>query len=202
MLNLVNQILKSWDLPGGFKVCYIDKFPPAINDLVRKYFDGTYSILRWRNHLNDEQLQSLQSLNENQTHRKRIDIGVFKDNDLAAWSYGWQAGLESANYYMANSCVLPEYRRAGLYSHMLAKVVQISKELGFQTISSRHVVANNPIILAKLKYGFRITGMELSEIHGNLLNLTYFNNKLREESYEVRSGFKKPNSQAIKDLFS
>ena len=102
---------------------------------------------------------------------------------------------------MANSCVIPEYRRAGYYSLMLEKVIEIAREMKFQTITSRHVVSNNPVIIAKLKAGFHITGMELSEIHGNLIHLSYHLNETRYEAYKVRSGEIRPKSEVVKNLF-
>ena len=134
--------------------------------------------------------------------KQKIDVGLFYKEELIGWSYGWHGGVQAATYYMANSCVFPEFRRKGYYSKMLEKVLEIANELGFQVVISRHVAANNPVIIAKLKLGFKVTGMELSEIHGNLICLTYFNNKHREEAYEVRSGYKKTQKNSILSIFS
>lgn len=195
-------IIKSWEIDSELKLCLVDKFDSSFNDLVRKYFDHNYPILRWRNHLSQEEEQSVRDLNKKIETRERIDLAIFRGDEILGWSYGWQGGMESASYYMANSCILPEYRRRGLYTLLLKKVIELSQERGFHTLTSRHVASNNPVMITKLKAGFRISGIELSEIHGNLIHLTYFNNKLREESFEVRSGFKKPQSNAVKELFN
>lgn len=195
------ELIKSWDIDPEFKICHVEKFDESFNDLVRKFFDLSYPILRWREHLSIDDSQAVKDLNSNLKSRKRINIGIYKKENIVGWSYGWQGGLESATYYMANSYVLPEYRRKGFYSLMLEKVIEISKECNFHTLTSRHVASNNAVIIAKLKAGFKITGMELSEVHGNLIHLTYFNNDLRAECFEVRSGLVRPKNQIIKDLY-
>jgi len=196
------MVIESWNINSELKLCHVDKFDDSFSDLVRKYFDNNYPILRWREQLNSYDAQSVKDLNKKLSSRERVDLGIFKGDQIVGWSYGWQGGMESATYYMANSCVIPEYRRQGLYTLLLEKVIEICKKSGFHTLTSRHVAANNNVIIAKLKAGFKITGMELSEIHGSLIHLTYFINELREESFEVRSGYKKPVSEPVRNLFS
>lgn len=187
----MKKILESWDIDTELQIRHLESFGPGINDLARKYFDDTYPILRWKNFLSPEEEIAISELDSRLKNKQRIDIGIFKDDEIIGWSYGWQGGMESATYYMANSLVIPAYRGRGLYKLMLEKIIKISKELNFQTITSRHVAANNPVIIPKLKAGFKITGMELSEIHGNLVHLTYFHNELRAENYDIRCGLKK-----------
>lgn len=195
------KILKSWNINSELKVCHVDEFDSTINDLTRKYFDETYPILRWQSCVDDSELEQMRELNQKLNNRARIDVGLFRGDEIVGWSYGWQGGMERGTYYMANSCVIPEYRRAGYYSLMLEKVIEIAREMKFQTITSRHVVSNNPVIIAKLKAGFHITGMELSEIHGNLIHLSYHLNETRYEAYKVRSGEIRPKSEVVKNLF-
>lgn len=196
------MIINSWKINSELELRHVDGFDDNFDSLVKQYFDNNYPILRWRDYLSNDEASSVSKLNLRLENKKRIDVAIYKGEEIVAWSYGWQAGLESANLYMANSCVTPDFRRQGLYTLILNKVLDIAKEEGFHTISSRHVVSNNPVIIAKLKAGFKITGIELSEIHGNLVNLTYFNNDLRAEAYEVRSGFSKTNNKTIKKIFS
>ena len=195
------EILKSWDIDSELKLSHVKKFDDSFNDLVRKHFDRSYPILRWRDHLSPSEKQSVKELNDQLNAKKRINVAIFKNEELVGWSYGWQGGFESATYYMANSFVLPEYRRKGFYNLMVKKVIEISESNHFQTITSRHVAANNAVIIAKLKAGFKITGMELSEIHGNLVTLTYFHNELRAECFEVRSGMSKSQNPIISELY-
>lgn len=195
------MILQSWKLSEDIVISHLDKFDHRIHELVKKNFDHIYPILKWREYLNENSTKKLNDLNSNLENRNRIDVGVFHNEELIGWSYGWQGGMESGTYYMANSCILPEFRRKGLYSKLLDTVIEISKKTGYQTITSRHVSGNNPVIIAKLKAGFKITGFEMSEIHGHLIHLTYFHNKLRGEAFDVRSGMIKPKTDLVKNLY-
>ena len=63
-----------------------------------------------------------------------------------------------------------------------------SQELGWQSISSRHLLTNNPIIIAKLKLRFLINGIEIDPVHGSLLRMTYHHNSLLSEAARFRVG--------------
>jgi len=195
------MVLKSWDLNSELRLIWVEKFDEAFNETVKSHFDHHYPMLRWRENLEANEEQAVKELNKKLSGRERINLAIYNGSQLVGWSYGWQGGLESASFYMANSCVIPEYRRQGLYTHLLQKVIELAQEYGFQSITSRHVAANNSVIIPKLKAGFKITGMELSEIYGNLVHLTYFNNDLRREAFEVRTGLCKPQSRPVKDLY-
>ena len=67
---------------------------------------------------------------------------------------------------------------------MMARV----KDLGFQEITSRHSVDNNSVIIPKLKVGFTISGMEISDMWGTLVNLTYYFNETRRKVLSYRTG--------------
>jgi len=172
------KIINEWKLDSGLRICHIEKFRESFNDFVRKYFDENYPMLRWRNYLSEDEAESVNKLNSKLDNKERISVGIFKDDEIVGWSYGWQGGMELATYYMANSCIMPEYRRQGLYSLLIEKVIEIAKAKSFHTLTSRHVASNNPVLIAKLKAGFKISGVEFSELYGSLVHLTYFNNDL------------------------
>lgn len=64
------------------------------------------------------------------------------------------------------------------------------KTYGFQEIYSRHQPDNNAIIIPKLKAGFVITGLNISDVWGPLVHLTYFPNKIRQRVLSHRMGTK------------
>ena len=101
---------------------------------------------------------------------------------------------------MRNSAVLPDHRRKGLYSALMFEVLKRTKELGFQTVVSRHVTTNNSIIIPKLKAGFVITSLEVSDRYGTLVHLTYFFNETRRKVMQFRSGDLKPDQVLKKAL--
>jgi GNAT superfamily N-acetyltransferase len=109
-----------------------------------------------------------------------VRIGAFREDALVAWSVGWFE--REGAFYMANSAVLPEHRRKGLYSEMVRRCIDEARKGGAATVRSRHVAANSAVLMAKLKLGFFITGGEYSEEFGYLVRMTYF---LQEERLKL-----------------
>lgn len=104
---------------------------------------------------------------------------------------GWSAGLQSETgvFKMVSSAIFQEHRRKGLYSLMLIKILSILKEKGFNKVESNHHIANNEVIIPKLKSGFIITGILLHERFGTLVQLTYYFNIKLKKLAMYRSGF-------------
>jgi GNAT superfamily N-acetyltransferase len=140
----------------------------------------------------------LKNLSKNLDNTFTLNLVAFEKNEFVGWSFGFQDSREK--YYMCNSGVLKEHRRKGLYSQLLQETLKIASEEGFQIISSRHCATNNPVIIPKLKAGFVISGMELSDQFGTLVNLHYYINSKRREILDYRCGESSPNQQ-IRDLF-
>ena len=197
-----DQVINSWPLEDGLIIHQLSELNESHHNMTRKYFDQSYPILRWRQELSESENNELSLLNQNLKARASINLIIYKGEEIIGWSYGWQGGFETGTYYMANSCIIPEYRNQGLYSILLKKTIEIARELNFQTITSRHVVSTNPILIAKLKAGFNISSVEMSEVHGTLVHLTYFMNKLRAESYKVRTGLQRSNTSEVLALFN
>lgn len=127
----------------------------------------------------------------------RINLGMFKGEEFVGWCWGFQ---ESAmTFYMCNSAILPEHRKKGLYTRLMNEMIKRVTEHGFQEIYSRHTATNNAVIIPKLKAGFVITTMEVTDVFGVLIHLNYFPNKLRHKMMDYRVGSIKPDTE-IKEL--
>lgn len=121
---------------------------------------------------------------------------VAKDGDkIIGWSFGQQKSYD--DFYMINSAVFPEYRRKGIYTKLMELAMEHITELGFQRIYSRHKMSNNAIIIPKLKAGFVITGFEVNDVFGNLVELSYYTNPRRRELLEVRTGMRRPSEEDL-----
>lgn len=195
------QVLASWPLDGGLQLHLLDRVDAAHSELVRQHFEGVYPILDWRTYMSTAARARVKDLASSVGERQRLTLAVFDDGEMVGWSFGWQLSMDSAAFYMANSCVLESHRRRGLYQVMLQRILTLTEEMGFQSISSRHLAGNNPILIAKLQAGFQIAGLELSEVHGSLVLLRYFHNLVRREAYQVRTGAERPRHPAVRDLF-
>ena len=119
----------------------------------------------------------------------RLYLTVWDNNKLIGWSWGFQiTGIE---FYMCNSAVFPEYRRKGIYTELIKKVISKAQEDGFQEITSKHHPDNNAVIIPKLKAGFIIQGFEINPRFGLLVNLIFYKSKEILNIHNQRTGFKK-----------
>lgn len=174
-------------LPNDVVIEQIEEFPERE---YQAYFEhwliSEYPFLPWREQLADMQKAKLKELGSRTRDKFELRLAVYHKGEFAGWSHGYQ---ESAHtYYMANSAVSPALRRAGVYSELIKKTLDITREAGFQTVSSHHLLNNNAVIIAKLKMGFVIRGIELDPVHGLLLKLNYHHNELLNKAVRFRTG--------------
>jgi RimJ/RimL family protein N-acetyltransferase len=172
-----------------FVVCENADSYPDFRALIKRS-NAHYAILDESKLLNEQQSAMRQALKEKMKGAIRRLVFVLKDDVLVGWCFGLQK--DSDTFEMINSGIISDYRRQGLYSQCLDMMVNHVAELGFQKISSRHHPNNNAVLIPKLKKGFVITGMEMSDNFGMLVHLTYFLNQKRANVYDVRTGWKKP----------
>lgn len=71
---------------------------------------------------------------------------------------------------------------------------------GFQIAYSRHKATNNQVLVPKLKAGFVITSLEVSEVFGVMVQLSYFFNPLRRKVLDVRVGQARPDAEVRQHL--
>ncbi|MEM7618403.1 MAG: GNAT family N-acetyltransferase [Pseudomonadota bacterium] len=136
---------------------------------------------------------------ENTIDVYELRLGAFNhNNEFVGWTWGRQEN--ATTFYMINSAVLKEYRGKGIYHALLNHCVEEVSKKGFDLIYSRHCATNNAIIIPKLKAGFIISKMEISDKYGVLIHLHYYTNELRKKIMDYRSGQSKPND-IMKSLF-
>ena len=181
-------------LPDGFKFVELtnEDYQKRWNEWGPKIFDENSTILDTRKVLSDEEKAQVRELNKNTSQLARINIGIFKGEDFCGWFSGDQYNYET--FYMRNSAILPQFRRQGLYRALMSEILRRTKEMGFQIVLSRHTTTNNSIIIPKLKAGFVITAIEVSDRFGTLVHLSYFFNSTRRRVMEFRAGDLKPDA--------
>lgn len=106
--------------------------------------------------------------------------------DLVAMFSGEQR-TESV-YRMWHSTVRTDARRRGIYRLIVDGTIAYTRALGFDAITSEHAPCNNPILIAKLRAGFRLYGMELDPMAGPSVILRYFHNPDHLAAFELRCG--------------
>lgn len=134
------------------------------------------------------------ALRERQAKPFGLCVLAYDGDKMIGWSVGDQENAET--FYMRNSAVYPEYRRQGVYDTLMRMIVDRAVKEGFQRICSRHLATNNGIIIPKLKFGFLISGIEISDKHGTMVRLTYYANKKREHILRYRTGEAKSPEQS------
>lgn len=99
---------------------------------------------------------------------------------------GWQKTFDS--YYMHFTAVHTDYRKQGIYSEIIDRVLRYTQLLGFSRVLSCHAPFNNAVLIAKLKKDFKIIGMEVDAALGNTIWLCYFHNEELKKAFEFRCG--------------
>lgn len=178
-----------WSLDNGITIAEIDTFPEEIyRTQLEEHLMGEYPMLPWREHLSENDVAKIKALRDKVQNRYDLRLALLDGDKLIGWSYGWQDVFDHSSFFMGASMVLQDYRRRGLYSELVKKVFEITKEVGFQSIWSTHVMTNNPVIIAKMRLGFTITGFESNVNYGNLVKLTYHHSDLRRRAAKFRAG--------------
>jgi GNAT superfamily N-acetyltransferase len=121
------------------------------------------------------------------------------DGKVVGWTVGEEVDMET--FYMRNTAILPEHRRKGVYRALLQAVIGHLAPRNYQRVTSRHAATNNAVIIPKLQAGFMITGLEISDQHGTLVNLTYFFQQARIDAIRFRTGEQRLSAE-LRDRFT
>jgi hypothetical protein len=178
----LHQLKSAMSIPS-IQIRPVDKFPePAFSQLQRVVFadvqresDGLDAMLRAEAATQGAPL----------AHIPMFRTGAYVGDELVGWSCGWMERTQS--FYMANSGVVAAHRRKGVYAALLESVCAHALSQGAVALRSQHSVLNNTIIVAKLRYGFHISGLSQSAQMGTLVELTCHFSDLRQEMYRDRA---------------
>ncbi len=108
------------------------------------------------------------------------------NNKAIAMIRGWQKNFDS--YYMQFTAVHTDYRKKGIYSAIVDRILDYTKMLGFSRVLSCHAPFNNAVLIAKLKKDFKIIGMDVDAALGINVLLCYFHNENLKKAFEFRCG--------------
>jgi GNAT superfamily N-acetyltransferase len=145
-------------------------------------------------HYTLEEKAKVKALGQRMGNLYRLHVGVFSpEHEFVGFSFGYQETAET--FYMVCSAVIEDHRRKGLYGALLDHVIERVEDVGFQVIYSTHCATNNAVIIPKLKAGFVIAKLELSDMFGVVVNLHYYTNPLRRKAMDYRSGLRIPDGE-------
>lgn len=140
--------------------------------------------------------QAQQRLAELRGDHKLVDPCILRDGEHIAGSFIGEQKTE-ATYRMWHTHLHPDYRRRGIYRRILTATIAYTEELGFDTIVSEHAPGNNPVLMAKMGAGFRITGLDVEPKVGVSIHLCYFHNADQLAAYEYRCGLATMNPRIL-----
>jgi hypothetical protein len=181
------KIINQWSLQDNYSLAEVETFPDEIyKKQLTDHLLNEYPFLMWQQKLTEEEKEKIKDLSSLTKDGFKLRIALLKNDELVGFSFGWQE--TPTTFFMAASLVLPEHRLKGFYSEMVKKVLEISKDKGFQSVSSFHIATNNPVIISKLKIGFTISGLQLDAVHGILVRLIYHHNELLQSATRFRAG--------------
>jgi predicted GNAT superfamily acetyltransferase len=174
------------------------EFKPLYEKHREQVFADDHSYMM-RDILSDAELASADELRKACAGILKIRLAAFDEsNNFIGWSWGFQEN--STTFYMCNSGVVEGHRRKGVYHDLVNKMIDITSKKGFQLIYSRHCLTNNAVIIPKLKAGFTISKMEMSDNFGVMIHLHYYTNKTRRKIMDYRAGQIKPDKE-INEIF-
>jgi len=187
---------KSSDDARTLKVKFVGEaeFRDQTSNLRDKIFSDCYT-------LGHSALYSEEQLLHSEPNRARFDklesmyCLLLLGEECIGWHFGFQDGPLS--YYMCNSAILPEHQRSGYYTFLATQVMSEAQRRGYLKITSRHHPTNTAVLIAKLKLGFIVSGMQLSANFGTLLELEWNASSEVNDVMKVRCGAKKPGAGAI-----
>jgi GNAT superfamily N-acetyltransferase len=118
-------------------------------------------------------------------HSPMHRLGAYDGEELVGWTYGW---MERGDvFYVANSGVVASHRRRGIYSSLLAAIREHAIAQGAVAVRSQHSVMNNPVLIAKLRAGFHVTGLSQHARMGALVELTLHLYEPRQALFRTRT---------------
>jgi hypothetical protein len=192
-----NNAATVWNLPNGYVLRLVDEefLSPYLKEWMPKMFAGHSSVFPV---YSESERTGINLLKTKMGRPLRLDFALFYGEEFVGWHIGDQ--LSATEFYMRNSAVLPEHRGRGLYSAMLVAVKEYVLQLGFQEITSKHNTTNNAVIVPKLKQGFVISSLEVSDVFGVLVVLKFLANERRRKLTEIRSGMSVPDGEILETM--
>ncbi len=172
-------------------------FLPLLEQYRAQVFANTLTFSAWEA-LNGSEQKALETWQRHADSLVRLNLVLYQGDAFIGWSWGRQ--LDQETFYMASSALLEPWRRRGIYSALLRWLLAHLSAQGVQIVRSRHLATDNAIIIPKLKAGFVMTGMELSDVAGTLVQLSYFFNKRRRKVLDFRAGFRLEDREILEQL--
>jgi len=104
-----------------------------------------------------------------------------KDEPIG-WFYGYMEDGET--FFIDTIGLVPAFRGQGIYSAFLRQLIAYLRAIGYERLTTSHGPNNRAALIADLKAGFDIVGLELHESHGPLVKTAYHLHEDRRQAFE------------------
>jgi ribosomal protein S18 acetylase RimI-like enzyme len=169
------------------RIATVDLFSePEFTEAAERIFGDAARKVIMEAHVGRKEMQRIAGLRKSLPPPPRLRIGAFDGDRLIGWTSGWHE--PGGVFYVTNSAVRPEYRRQGIYTRLARAITDEAAQRGCHTVYSKHIATNNAVLIAKLRLGFVITGMEFSEELGLLVRLSHAVSPGRSRLFAERTG--------------
>lgn len=130
-----------------------------------------------------EREANAQRLRQNHTPSNPECVMFYNESHQAVgWFYTYRE--DATTTFIDTVGFLPDYRGRGLYTAFLPRYMAYAAALGFERVTTSHHPNNRAIMIAELKVGFDIVGLELHESHGPLVKMACFMHADRRTGFE------------------
>jgi RimJ/RimL family protein N-acetyltransferase len=102
-------------------------------------------------------------------------------NEPVGWLYGYME--DSETFFIDTVGLIPAFRNRGIYTAFLKQLIAYLGALGYERLTTSHHPNNRAVMIAELKAGFNITGIELHEECGPLVKMAYLFHDDRREGF-------------------
>jgi RimJ/RimL family protein N-acetyltransferase len=169
--GVVGNLMEHDDAQERIKTFNDRIFPPGFKEEI-----GLYSVPEERQ---DNQKRLLKQLKKSDT----MWIVFSNENEEPiGWFYGYMEDEDT--YFIDTIGFVPEFRGIGLYSAFLRQMIVYLKAIGYERLATSHHPNNRAAIIADLKTGFNIVGLELHESHGPILRTALILHEDRRRAFE------------------
>ncbi len=103
-------------------------------------------------------------------------------DEPVGWFWGYME--YETTFTMDTIGLIPEFRNRGIYSAFLKQLIPYLDALGYERLTSYHHPNNRAVLIANLKAGFNIVGMEVNESNGAMVKMAYLFHADRRKYFE------------------
>jgi GNAT superfamily N-acetyltransferase len=109
-------------------------------------------------------------------------IVFYNTEEPIGWFYGYMEDEET--FFIDTMGLVPAFRGQGIYSAFLVQLIEYLRAAGYERVATTHHPNNRAALIADLKVGFDIVGMELNESHGPMVKMVCYLHEDRREAFE------------------